>query len=87
MSVEELPKEYLNIETNDPIVWVYVNVLTGKHIKSTLHDNLAVFRTEEAARSWEPESKTLQRSICYEVSWEEMLSIANTETEGKYVIL
>ena len=37
--------------------------------------------------SWEPDSRTLQKNICYEVSWDEMISIANKEAGGVYVIL
>lgn len=87
VDVEELPKEIINRTDNPDSVWVYVNVLTGRHIKTTNTNRLAAFKTRESANSWEPDSKTLQKSICYEVSWDEMISIANKEAGGNYVIL
>lgn len=87
MEVKELPTELLNKNTDSGSVWVYVNPLTGKHCKTTGANKLAVFKTRESAMSWEPDSKTLQKNICYEVSWDEMISIANKEAGGVYVIL
>lgn len=87
MEVKELPTELLNKNTDSGSVWVYVNPLTGKHCKTTGTNKLAVFKTRESAMSWEPDSKTLQKNICYEVSWDEMISIANKEAGGVYVIL
>ena len=87
MDVKELPTELLNKNTEPGSVWVYVNPLTGKHCKTTGTNKLAAFRTRESAMSWEPDSKTLQKNICYEVSWDEMISIANKEAGGVYVIL
>lgn len=87
MDAVELPDETLTPQSLNPDVWVYVNPLTGKHIKTTNTNRLAVFYTKESAHSWEKESFTLQNNICYEVSWDEMISIANKETGGSYVIL
>jgi hypothetical protein len=87
MDAIELPVENLSPHKEYNSVWVYVNVLTGKHIKTTNTNRLAVFCTKESAHSWEPGSYTLQRNICYEVSWDEMISIANKEAGGSYVIL
>ena len=87
MEVKQLPTELLNKNTDPGSVWVYVNPLTGKHCKTTGTNKLAAFRTRESAMSWEPDSKTLQKNICYEVSWDEMISIANKEAGGVYVIL
>ena len=87
MEVKQLPTELLNKNTDPGSVWVYVNPLTGKHCKTTGTSKLAAFRTRESAMSWEPDSKTLQKNICYEVSWDEMISIANKEAGGVYVIL
>lgn len=87
MDVKELPTELLNKNTEPGSVWVYVNPLTGKHCKTTGTNKLAAFKTRESAMSWEPDSKTLQKNICYEVSWDEMISIANKEAGGVYVIL
>jgi hypothetical protein len=86
VEVKELPVEFLNKDTQRS-VWLYVNVLTGKHIKTTNTNRLAAFETRESANSWEPDSKTLQKSICYEVSWDEMISTANKEAGGLYVVL
>jgi hypothetical protein len=87
MDATELPIETLTPQSLSPDVWVYVNPLTGKHCKTTGTSKLAAFRTRESAMSWEPDSKTLQKNICYEVSWDEMISIADKETGGNYVIL
>jgi hypothetical protein len=87
MDVKELPAELLNKNTEPGSVWVYVNPLTGKHCKTSNTHVLAVFRDRESATSWEPDSKTLQKNVCYEVSWDEMISIAAKESEGNYVIL
>ena len=87
MEVKHSPTELLNKNTEPGSVWVYVNPLTGKHCKTTGTNKLAAFRTRESAMSWEPDSKTLQKNICYEVSWDEMISIANKEAGGNYVIL
>ena len=87
MDVKELPTELLNKNTEPGSVWVYVNPLTGKHCKTTGTNKLAVFKTRESANRWEPDSRTLQKNICYEVSWDEMISIANKEAGGVYVIL
>ena len=87
MDVKQLPTELLNKNTEPGSVWVYVNPLTGKHCKTTGTNKLAVFKTRESAMSWEPDSRTLQKNICYEVSWDEMISIANKEAGGVYVIL
>ena len=87
MDVKELPTDLLNKNTEPGSVWLYVNPLTGKHCKTTGTNKLAAFRTRESAMSWEPDSKTLQKNICYEVSWDEMISIANKEAGGVYVIL
>ena len=87
MDVKELPTELLNKNTEPGSVWVYVNPLTGKHCKTTGTNKLAAFKTRESAMSWEPDSRTLQKNICYEVSWDEMISIANKEAGGVYVIL
>ena len=87
MDVKQFPTELLNKNTEPGSVWVYVNPLTGKHCKTTGTNKLAAFRTRESAMSWEPDSKTLQKNICYEVSWDEMISIANKEVGGVYVIL
>jgi hypothetical protein len=87
MDVKQLPTELLNKNTEPGSVWVYVNPLTGKHCKTTGTNKLAAFKTRESAMSWEPDSKTLQKNICYEVSWDEMISIANKEAGGVYVIL
>jgi hypothetical protein len=87
MDVKELPAELIDKNTESGSVWVYVNPLTGKHCKTTGTNKLAVFKTRESAMSWEPDSRTLQKNICYEVSWDEMISIANKEAGGVYVIL
>ena len=87
MEVKQIPTELLNKNTDPGSVWVYVNPLTGKHCKTTGTNKLAAFKTRESAMSWEPDSKTLQKNICYEVSWDEMISIANKEAGGVYVIL
>ncbi len=87
MDVKELPTDLLNKNTEPGSVWVYVNPLTGKHCKTTGTNKLAAFKTRESAMSWEPDSRTLQKNICYEVSWDEMISIANKEAGGVYVIL
>ena len=87
MDIKQLPTELLNKNTEPGSVWVYVNPLTGKHCKTTGTNKLAVFKTRESANSWEPDSRTLQKNICYEVSWDEMISIANKEAGGVYVIL
>jgi hypothetical protein len=87
MDVKELPTDLLNKNTEPGSVWLYVNPLTGKHCKTTGTNKLAAFKTRESAMSWEPDSRTLQKNICYEVSWDEMISIANKEAGGVYVIL
>ena len=87
MDTTELPIETLTPQSLSPDVWVYVNPLTGKHIKTTNTKRLAVFSTKESAHSWENLSFTLQNNICYEVSWDDMISIANKEAGGSYVIL
>jgi hypothetical protein len=87
MEVKHSPTELLNKNTDPGSVWVYVNPLTGKHIKTTNTKRLAVFSTKESAHSWENLSFTLQNNICYEVSWDDMISIANKEAGGNYVIL
>jgi hypothetical protein len=87
MEVKHSPTELLNKNTDPGSVWVYVNPLTGKHCKTTGTNKLAAFKNRESAMSWEPISKTLQKNICYEVSWDEMISIANKEAGGNYVIL
>ena len=87
MEVKLSPTELLNKNTESDSVWVYVNPLTGKHCKTSGTNKLAAFRSRESAMSWEPDSKTLQKNICYEVSWDEMISIANKEAGGYYVIL
>ena len=87
MDAVELPNETFTPHLLNPDVWVYVNPLTGKHIKTTNTKRLAVFNTKESAHSWEILSFTLQNNICYEVSWDEMICIANKEAGGNYVIL
>jgi hypothetical protein len=86
MDAKELLDENISgVKTDN--VWVYVNPLTGKHCKTSTTHVLAAFRDVESARSWEPDSKTLQKNVCYEVTWNEMISIAAKESGGKYVIL
>ena len=87
MQVKDIPTELMDKNTEPGSVWVYVNPLTGKHCKTSGTCVLAVFRTRESGMSWEPDSKTLQKNICYEVSWDEMISIAAKESGGNYVIL
>jgi len=87
MDVKDSPVELLNKNTEPGSVWVYVNPLTGKHCKTSNTHVLAAFRDMETARGWEPDSITLQKNICYEVTWDEMISIAAKESGGKYVIL
>ena len=86
MDTKELLDDIIcDVKTDN--VWVYVNPLTGKHCKTSTTHVLAAFRTRESGMSWEPNSKTLQKNVCYEVIWDEMISIANKEAGGKYVIL
>lgn len=65
-------------------VWIYVNPLTGKHAKSTKTGKLAVFLNEEIGRSWESVSTALSGMVGYNATWDEMLEIANKQTEGQY---
>ena len=87
MELKDSPTELLNKNTEPGSVWVYVNPLTGKHCKTSTTHMLAVFKDMESAKSWEPDSKTLQKNVCYEVKWNEMISIAAKESGGSYVIL
>jgi len=87
MELKDSPTEILNKNNEPGSVWVYVNPLTGKHCKTSSTHVLAAFRDMETARDWEPDSITLQKNICYEVTWDEMISIAAKESGGKYVIL
>ena len=87
MNVKENPTELLSKNTEPGSVWLYVNPLTGKHCKTSITQVLAAFRSIENAKSWEPDSHTLQKNICYEVTWNEMISIAAKESNGKYIVL
>ena len=87
MELKDSPTELLNKNNEPGSVWVYVNPLTGKHCKTSSTHVLAAFRDMETARDWEPDSITLQKNICYEVTWDEMISIAAKESGGKYVVL
>ena len=67
--------------------WVFVNPLTGKYIKFSETESLAVFVSEEAGRRWEKISKTLQKAIGHEETLEKIKEIANEQTDGRYQIL
>jgi hypothetical protein len=67
--------------------WVFVNPLTGKYIKFSETESLAVFVSEEAGRRWEKISKTLQKAIGHEETLDKIKQIANEQTDGRYQIL
>ena len=67
--------------------WVFINPLSGKYIKFSETESLAVFVSEEAGRRWEKMSKTLQRSIGHEETLDKIKEIANEQTGGRYQIL
>ena len=76
------------IDTNlNQAYWIFVNPLTGKYIKFTETESLAVFVSEEAGRRWEKVSKTLQKSIGHEETLDKIKEIANEQTGGRYQIL
>ena len=76
------------IDTNlNQAYWVFVNPLTGKYIKFTETESLAVFVSEEAGRRWEKISKTLQRYVGHEETLERIKEIANEQAGGRYEIL
>ena len=78
---ELLPVDYDKMIDN---VWIYVNPLTGKHAKTTKSGKLAVFLNEEIGRSWETISTALSGMVGYKATWDEMIEIANSQTEGQY---
>ena len=78
---ELLPVDYEKMIDN---VWIYVNPLTGKHAKTTKSGKLAVFLNEEIGRSWETISTALSGMVGYKATWDEMIEIANSQTEGQY---
>ena len=85
MSEQIIEKEKLNDTGHlPPVVFLYVNPLTGKHAKTSNNSRLAVFVNEIAARKWEGISKTLKNMVGYEATVEEMLDIASKETGGSY---
>ena len=78
---ELYPVDYEKMIDN---VWIYVNPLTGKHAKTTKSGKLAVFLNEEIGRSWETISTALSGMVGYKATWDEMIEIANSQTEGQY---
>jgi len=53
MDIKENPVELIQDIDVLPEVFIYVNVLTGKHAKTSDTDKLAVFKNENVARIWE----------------------------------
>ena len=52
--------------------WVFVNPLSGKYIKFSETESLAVFVSEEAGRRWEKMSKTLRTT---DEEWNRVMAI------------
>ena len=84
MEQKELPIELRNPLPLPPDVFLYVNVLTGRHAQTSLTSKLAVFKDENVARLWEEKSKALKGMVGYWAAWEEMLDIAQKQTGGQY---
>lgn len=73
-------------ELSDIEVWLYANPLKGSHAKLKENPNcIAVFKDESVGRSYEKDSKILQSMIGYYVPWNEMINIANSECNGRYI--
>lgn len=67
-----------------PEVFLYVNVLTGKHAKTRDTEKLAVFKNDVIGRQWEQKSNILKGMVGYWAAWSEMLDIASKQTGGQY---
>ena len=84
MDLKENPLEQIQNTNEEVEVFLYVNVLNGKHAKTSLTNKLAVFKDESVARLWEQKSKALKDMVGYWAAWEEMLDIAQKQTGGQY---
>jgi len=84
MDIKENPVELIQDIDVLPEVFIYVNVLTGKHAKTSDTDKLAVFKNENVARIWEVKSKALKGMVGYWAAWKEMLDVAKNQTGGQY---
>lgn len=82
--LKELPIELRNSIPPPPDVFLFVNPLTGNHAKTRADGKLAVFINASAAYSWEKNSESLKNKVGYTCSWDEMIQIANQETQGQY---
>jgi hypothetical protein len=84
MELEENPVEELQDTDTIPEVFLYVNVLTGKHAKTRDSDKLAVFKNDMIGRQWEQKSNILKGMVGYWAAWKEMIDIAKNQTGGQY---
>ena len=84
MEIKENPTEQIQDVHPLPEVFLFVNVLTGRHAQTTDTNKLAVFKNESVARIWEEKSKALKGMVGYWAAWKEMLDIAKNQTGGQY---
>ncbi len=82
--LKEIPIELRNQLDLPPDVFLFVNPLTGVHAKTKADSKLAVFKNESAARIYEKRSKILKQMVGYYCQWEEMLVVAQKETQSQY---
>ena len=84
MDLKENPLEQIQDTNEVAEVFLFVNVLTGRHAQTSQTRKLAVFKDETVARLWEQNSKALKDMVGYWAAWEEMLDIAQKQTGGQY---
>ena len=84
MDIKENPVELIQDINPLPEVFLYVNVLTGKHAKTRDTEKLAVFKNDAIGRQWEQQSTILKNMVGYWAVWNEMLDIAKNQTGGQY---
>ena len=60
MDIKENPVELIQDINPLPEVFLYVNVLTGKHAKTRDTEKLAVFKNDAIGRQWEQQSHLSQ---------------------------
>lgn len=88
MEIRQIEDEEVSLGTGDGKneVWMYVNPITGRYARMRKADITVAFSNEEAGRRYENISKILQGMVGHYVSREELIEIANIQTEGRYVI-
>lgn len=88
MEIRQIEDEATSLKTGDGKneVWMYVNPITGRYARLKDAEITVAFTNEEAGRRWENQSKVLKTMVGHYVSREELIEIANAQTEGRYVI-